>query len=343
VRVGYVPNSPDLTAPGDRRRFPFYAARRGLSYELATPSGSYDVVVLTARADLRRWADYRPGRAKLVYDMVDSYLAIPRYQPRAVLRGVGKFVAGEARTPFFSYRRAVVEMIRRADALVCASPEQAEMAGGLSDNTHPILDFHTELTDRVKHDYRAGRPFNLVWEGLGTNVHWFKRIRRPLAKVAERHPLVLHLLTELEYREFVQRFWRRRTEDKATRYFSDVRVHGWDPETVRQVATKCDLALIPLPLDRAMQTTKPETKLVLFWHLGLPTVVSATPSYARVMREAGMDLACASEQEWYDTLLALIEDEDLRRRAGEEGRRFASARYGEERLLAAWDAVFDSI
>jgi hypothetical protein len=37
MRVGYAANSPDLSAPGDRRRFVAYAERRGIAFELADP------------------------------------------------------------------------------------------------------------------------------------------------------------------------------------------------------------------------------------------------------------------------------------------------------------------
>ena len=33
LRVGYAPLSASLEQPGDRRRFPFYAERRGLDFE----------------------------------------------------------------------------------------------------------------------------------------------------------------------------------------------------------------------------------------------------------------------------------------------------------------------
>ena len=34
--VGYVPHGPDLKRPMDRRRFPRYAARRGLQFEIVS-------------------------------------------------------------------------------------------------------------------------------------------------------------------------------------------------------------------------------------------------------------------------------------------------------------------
>ena len=72
MRIGYAPYDASLTQPADRRRFPFYATRRGLGFELADPSRAYDVVVVTPRADLGAWSRYRPGRSKLVFDIVQQ-------------------------------------------------------------------------------------------------------------------------------------------------------------------------------------------------------------------------------------------------------------------------------
>ena len=48
------------------------------------------------------------------------------------------------------------------------------------------------------------------------------------------------------------------------------------------IATGCDLAVIPLPLDRPLERGKPESKLVSFWRMGMPVVTSSTPAYRRV-------------------------------------------------------------
>ena len=344
MRVGYTPYSRDLTQPTDRRRFPHYASLRGIDFELAEPHREYDLVVVTPRADLEAWADYRPGRAKVVYDMVDSYLEIPWYNPKALLRGTAKFAAGEASRPFYSYRRAILRVLARADAAVCATPEQALTIGRHCPNVHAIVDFLGEVLRRVKTDYEAGSPFHLVWEGQGRNVRWFSEIRGALAEVGRRHPIVLHLITELEYHEFVERFWRRNTRRLAERYCDgDVRLYQWSKEMAAVIATACDLAVIPLPIGRSLETAKPENKLLAFWQLGLPTVTSSTPAYVRTMRNAGQAHHCRSEPDWVATMLQLIEDDAARAEAGRGGRAFAERYCGEDTLLAAWDRVFETL
>ena len=343
MRIGYVPYSEDLRQPADRRRFPYYAERRGLAFELADPREDYDVVVVTPRTDLVGWSRYRPGQAKLVFDIVDSYLDIPRANPKAVLRGPAKFLAGEARHPFFSYRRAIERILERADAATCATPEQAATIARFCPNAHAILDFQSRMVATVKDDYRAGSPFNLVWEGLGENVRWFSEISGPLREIARNRPLVLHLITAIEFGQLTQRFWTRQTAQIAAHHFDEVRVHPWSEESVSVIASTCDLAVIPLPLDRPLERGKPESKLVSFWLMGMPVVTSSTPAYARVMSAAGQELECRSEAEWTDALIRMVDDEAAREQAGRGGRAFAEREYAEECLLEAWDRVFESL
>src|SRR5690348_10291096 len=76
LRIGYAPYDPTLGRPGDCRRFVYYAKRRGLKFEIASDDESYDLVVVSAGADLTRWARYTKGA--VVYDYVDAYMEVSR-------------------------------------------------------------------------------------------------------------------------------------------------------------------------------------------------------------------------------------------------------------------------
>jgi glycosyltransferase involved in cell wall biosynthesis len=343
LRVGYVAYEPAITSPGDRRRFPYYARKRGIDFEVADISKDYDLVVVTPRSDLLGWSRYRPGQAKLIFDMVDSYLEIPRTNAKALLRGPAKFAAGESSTPFFSYRRAIERVLERADAGTSATPEQAAAMSRFCSNVHPILDFEMETVQHVKEDYSAATPFKIVWEGLGENMHWFSLIREPLHEVARQRPLELHLVTQPTYRQFMQRFWTRDTAKMAAQIFENVQLHQWTVDAVSQVATQCDLAAIPLSLEEPFARGKPESKLIIFWSIGLPVITSATPAYIRVMSAAGQDNYCSSTGEWTRKLSRLVEDDAAREQAGRGGRAYAQREYSEDRLMARWDRVFDSL
>ena len=60
IRIGYVPINEDLiSAPGDYRRFAWYAENKGITFEIADFKKKYDLVVLTEAADISLWNKYK--------------------------------------------------------------------------------------------------------------------------------------------------------------------------------------------------------------------------------------------------------------------------------------------
>ena len=341
-RIGYAPLSPTLGAPGDRRRFAAYARARNLPFEIARPEERYDLVVLSEMCDLSVWCDYPHG--KVVYDLVDSYLAIPRSSIKPWLRGVVWYAIGRHRRLRFDYWATVQDMCRRADAVVCTTDEQKHDIERYRPNVHTVLDVHSSVVRKVKNDYRAGEPFNLVWEGLPTNIPQLMNIRDVLRDVHRRRPLVLNIVTDLDQPRFLGRFGRVDSLELARQAFDDVRLHPWEEATASETICGSDLAVIPIDLSDPFVRGKPENKLLLFWRMGMPVVASATPAYRRTMRDADLEsFVCSDRAEWIAALERMMNDEGLRNEAGERGRQVAERHYNTESLFARWDVVFASI
>lgn len=340
-RIGYVPYTATLERPGDRRRFVAYAHARNLPFELARPEERYDLVVLSEVADISVWCDYPHG--KVVYDLIDSYLAIPRSNVKQWLRGAVWYALGRHRRLRLDHWAAIQDMCRRADAVVCTTEEQREDIRHYCPNVHIVLDVHSSVIHQVKEDYRCGEPFNLVWEGLPSNITQLKQIRDVLRDINKRRPLVLNIVTDPDQPRLLGRFGRVQSLDLAHEVFDSVRLHPWDEATCSEIIRNCDLAVIPIDLSDPFVTGKPENKLLLLWRMGMPVVTSATPAYQRAMRDAGLEgLACRDQREWLIALERIIGGESLRREAGMRGRELAETRFGREVMLAQWDAVFAS-
>ena len=96
-RIGYVPYSRDLSHPADRRRFCHYAKKRGLVFDIANPREHYDVVVVSENADTSVWSRYPRWKGRVIYELIDSYLAIPERDIKGLLRGVARFATGRSR------------------------------------------------------------------------------------------------------------------------------------------------------------------------------------------------------------------------------------------------------
>jgi hypothetical protein len=343
LRVGYAPLSPSLEQPGDRRRFVYYAQRRGVDFEVADPAQDYDVVVVSQRADIIRWAEHRGG-ARIVYDLIDAYLAGPSGDWKSRGRGMAKFAIGEIARPVGDYRHAIETMCRRADAVVCSTVQQKRDIERFSANVHIVLDAHFELGDVVKTRHDAGPVLNLLWEGQGESIPALGVVAEALHGSALADRVVVHHFTDLEYFRWMRRVGRRSSVKLGRAMFRRVYFYEWNPYLFGSVAAGCDLALVPVDLTTPLTAGKPENKLLLFWRLGVPAVVSATDAHRRVMEEVGLENMTASTgADWCRALERYGPDAEARRAAAERGMRYVHEHHSEAQLLARWDRVFESV
>jgi glycosyltransferase involved in cell wall biosynthesis len=341
LRIGYVPMSKSLDSPGDRRRFVAYARARNLTFELATIDGCYDVVILSQKADISDWCDYPHG--KIVYDFVDSYLAIPRANIKQCLRGFVWFLIGRHRRLRLDYRSALQNMCARADAVICTTDEQKALIIPYSDNVHLALDCHDTVVKKVKENYSCDNVFNLVWEGLPSNISQLKEIRNALQIINKRRRINLHVITDLEQPKIFG-VGSIKSIDLTRQFFDEVVFHPWDEATCSEIICNCDLAIIPINLNDPFVRGKPENKLLLFWRIGAPVLTSATPAYIRAMKNAGLDgLVCVNTTDWVNMIARMMNSESFRRESGERGRRYTEKYQSKNIFIEKWDDVFKSL
>ena len=121
LKIGYVPMNRNFNSPGDLRRFYYYAKKRNLKFEYADPSQNYDLVILTQSADITIWSEYSKGNCKVIFDIVDSYMSVPKWHLKGLFRGLAKYFVGQTRNLRLNYRKALEAMCQRADAVVCST------------------------------------------------------------------------------------------------------------------------------------------------------------------------------------------------------------------------------
>jgi glycosyltransferase involved in cell wall biosynthesis len=342
LRVGYVPYSTDFIKPGDRRRFAFYASARGIDFEIADPNKVYDLIVLSEVADISLWCQYPHG--KIVFDFIDSYLTVPRSNVKQWLKGLVWYFSGRHKHLRLDYWATLKDMCRRSDAVVCTTDEQMMMIAGYCSNVHIVLDIHESVVQATKENYKCGSPFHLVWEGLPSNLYQLEEISGALKEVHETTPLVLHVITDSKYAQFLGRFAEVDSAALARKIFDHAEFHPWSEKTVAEIVRRCDLAVIPIDLSDPFVAGKPENKLLLLWRMGIPVLVSSTPAYVRAMKRVGLEaMVCRDQHDWKKALRTLIASEELRKNAAARGRHFAQTHFGVEATLNRWDKVFESL
>ena len=100
LRIGYVPYNSDLSHPDDRRRFPFFAERNDVHFEVADSRKSYDVILLPAPANLSQWLLYkkRNPHTRFIFEMVDMRMD-PAETFNTLFKCIGGFVIGKEGVP----------------------------------------------------------------------------------------------------------------------------------------------------------------------------------------------------------------------------------------------------
>ena len=105
------------------------------------------------------------------------------------------------------------------------------------------------------------------------------------------------------------------------------------------MAIACDFAIIPLPMDFSGNYYKPENKLIHLWRMSVPTIVSAIPSYKKVMNEINLNDFCLNDDEWRLKIAEFIENDNVRIQNGNSGNAFVSSNYSNERIDELWSVI----
>jgi glycosyltransferase involved in cell wall biosynthesis len=256
---------------------------------------------------------------------------------------LAKYVGGQSQYLRLDYWKSLQDMCKRADAVICTTDEQKQDILQFCQNVHIILDIHSTVSRSVKTDYCTGEVFNFVWEGLPQNIVSFYEIKDVLDYLKQNYNVALHVVTDLEYRQYLRKYHKRQTVDIARKIFDNVYLYEWNEATCSAIFSACDMALIPLSLTDPLYKGKPENKLLLFWRMGIPVVTSATPAYTRAMEGCGLPMACRTSDDWIRILEHYMSDKEARRDAGQRGLSYTNEHYSEESTLKRWDDVFASL
>jgi hypothetical protein len=346
LRVGYVPISKNLTAPGDRRRIVFWAKSRG--HEIVTNlEEKIDLLVLSERADLKSYENNKL-KAPIIFDLVDGYLARESFA-KDWLRGTSKVVTQQLSGMPRPFTHFVQDMCSSASAVVCSSPEQRELVANYSKNAHVILDSHDEIpllefSGRKRHFENTS---SLMWEGLPVTLGGVKTISSALVHENSTHGTGIKFVTNQEYFRLLGQFFPSSTATLLRKLLGpmarDTELIPWSVENLIATAKISTAAIIPVILSNQLQFLKPENRLLIMWKLGIPALTSATPAYMRVARDSDSDLICKSNSEWETKLNLLRKDIDYSEELVRRGQRYLEENHTRELLLLKWDNAIQSV
>ena len=345
LRIGYVPNSKKLDAPGDRRRIVFWAKARG--HEIVTNlDDKFDVLVLSERSDLGFFVN-RKIKAPIIFDLVDGYLARESLA-KDWFRGTSKVVTRQLSGLPRPFTQFVQDMCITASAVICSSPEQSELISKHSKNVHVILDSHDEIPwlefQGNGDKFKTNR--NLLWEGLPVTLGGIKNLSQPLIHENREYGTGIKFVTDQEYYRLLGQYFPASTGKLLSNLLGpmsrDTELISWNVENLVSSAKLSRAAIIPVMLSNKLQYFKPENRLLIMWKLALPTIVSATPSYRRVSNISGSDIVSKDNSEWAEKL-TLLHNQDYAEDLVRRGQDYLKTNHTKEILLLKWDNAFESV
>ena len=110
LKVGLAPSQKFPATIREKRGFRYYAKQKKIAFEIADPNKKYDLIFVSSGADISVWCDYPKDGTKIVYELIDSYFAIPAYSFKNLLRGVAKYVTGQHKYLLFNQTKTYESM-----------------------------------------------------------------------------------------------------------------------------------------------------------------------------------------------------------------------------------------
>jgi hypothetical protein len=345
LKIGYAPYSQDLNHPADRRRIVHWAKHRGHEITLDV-SNSNDLNILTNRADFTGLIKKIPN-VPVIFDMVDGYLG-PEVLWKDWGRGFSKVITKQLSSSVKPYRQLIIETCQQASAVVCSTVEQKETISPYNKNVHTILDFHEEfplLRPTLKDKNRI--ESKLVWEGFPYTIKGLRLLENAFANLDKSMKISLDVVTDLTYPKYLGAYAYRPTStllgDIPTILGRDLQIVNWTIPNLVNSAKRASLAVLPLDPSGSLNSLKAENRLLIFWRLGIPVIASPSLAYRRVMKEAGIDGICFSENDWEAKILDWISNPNTLFSAAQLGQSYLHENHNEKLLFSSWDNLIESV
>jgi glycosyltransferase involved in cell wall biosynthesis len=114
--------------------------------------------------------------------------------------------------------------------------------------------------------------------------------------------------------------------------------HPWSPKNEVEVISNFDIGIMPLP-DDEWSLGKCSMKALLYMSLGIPTVCSDVGMNREVIRHGESGFLASNEDEWFECLEKLIDEESLRVKLGDAARATVIENYSMKRCADLFGEV----
>jgi glycosyltransferase involved in cell wall biosynthesis len=228
---------------------------------------------------------------------------------------------------FFRSPGKTFELFGIVDCVVAGNDWLRDKASGYSARSVTLE--VAEDTDRIKmHAPHSNcQPVTIGWLGSTSTVKYLHLIAPALQKIAAQYPDVRFEIMGGGQFEMDGVPWV---------------ISGWSLQNELEGLSRFDIGLMPLPVEEWAQG-KSGGKARTYMAAGVVPVCTGVGYNRELIRHSETGFLCNTEQEWYSSLTALIENPDLRQKTATKARADVISRFSLSRQASILRNLFEDV
>ena len=228
----------------------------------------------------------------------------------------------------FKGKKKPIVLMRKAKYVIVCTPKLEEIALSLNKYKRVIDISSTLNTERfaaVK-KYERHDVTTIGWTGTHSTIPFLESLQPVLAELSERSRIKLLVIANKEYR----------MQDVETEFIP------WSEASEVEDLHRIEIGLYPIPANE-WSLGKSSLKALTYMAIGVPFVATAYGTNYRIMENGIQGFLALTNEEWLKSLSMLVNDVELRRRMGIEGRKRVEQMFSIEANFQKYYRVFSTV
>ena len=201
--------------------------------------------------------------------------------------------------------KLINDSVKHSNTVTVATPFLLEYFSKINPSTKHIRMTIDEKKYKIKNDYSNNNTIKIGWMGSPENASHVLLIENILIRIEKKFNVFFHFVC----RDF--------PSHKLKKY--KISKWGDDDFDYHKWISSLDIGIVPYIGNSERLKAKPAMKTLEFMASGIPVVSSKWGAFDKMRNEHDFLLA-NNEKEWYEVIMNLIKEVDLRRKIGENGR-----------------------
>ena len=201
--------------------------------------------------------------------------------------------------------KLINESVKNSNTVTVATPFLLEYFSKINPSTKHIRMTINKKKYILKKDYKVNDPIKIGWMGSPENAKHILHIENVLSKIEKEFKVVFHVVCR----------------DFPSNNLKKIKVSKWGDNNFNyhDWISSLDIGIVPYIGNSERLKAKPAMKTLEFMASGIPVVSSKWGAFDKMRNEHDFLLA-NDDKDWYETIMNLIKEINLRIKIGKNGR-----------------------